>query len=95
LDELTGGQWVIAGGWVVVDAKCGIPSNAWTLSAFEITDWPGIGPNMKPSVKCIYTCNYNTARTASLPGDGTMLGTPPLQWEDNTSEEGGPPPIFW
>lgn len=94
-EVLTGGYWAIAGGWVVVDAKCGIPSNAWTLLRFEVASWPSIGPNMKPSVRCVYRCNYDTARRASLPGDGSMLGAPPLQPEGSNSEEAGPPPVFW
>lgn len=89
------GYWVISGGWVVVDATCKVPQNAsilgWTLTDFNVTDWPSIGPNMKPSVMCKYTCGKETVQ---LPGEGAMSGPPPLQREDNTDKNNPPPPIF-
>jgi hypothetical protein len=91
----SGGYWIIFGGWVVVDAKCGIPKNAWTLRSFIVTGWPSIGPQMQPAVKCIYTCNFNSTIMATLPGSGSMSAPPPVQREDGTSEEGGPPPVYW
>jgi hypothetical protein len=90
------GYWAIAGGWVIVDATCKIPQDSsplpgWTLTDFIVTDWPSIGPNMKPSVTCKYTCGK---KSVLLPGEGAISRPPPLQREGNT-DKNNPPPIFW
>jgi hypothetical protein len=90
------GYWVISGGWIVVDATCKIPQNStpffgWVLTDFIVTDWPSIGPGMKPSVMCRYTCGR---KSVMLPGHGAMSDPPPVQREDSVSKS-GPPPILW
>jgi len=84
------GYWVIVGGWVVVKAKCGLAASPWSLVGFAVTDWPPIGPNMKPSVSCIYACGKRRAR---LPGDGEQ--SLPMPGRQDSVDGNNPPPILW
>jgi hypothetical protein len=85
---LSGGYWVIIGGWVVVKATCPVAQDRWTLTAFVVNTWPSIGPDMKPSVDCVYTCGKHVVTT---PGDGEE--SLPLPHREDSSDPNKPPAV--
>lgn len=87
----SGGYYVIAGGWVVIDAKCKIPTSGWSLVGFRVNQWPSISPNMVMTVKCIYQCDTNRRWRVNIDGEGFVHGPPPIQNEANTSPDSPPP----
>jgi RHS repeat-associated protein len=62
------------GGPVTVNATCLTPINNYALIAFFVTDWGQIsdGPNMKPTVSCLYSCNNNVKIIKPAPGQGSF-----------------------
>jgi RHS repeat-associated protein len=92
---LSGGYWVISGGWIGVYATCKKPDNrgvlfGWILADFIVSEWPRfVSLDLKPTVMCKYTCGK---KVQYFLGVGATKGLPPIQRDPG--RPGSPPPTF-